>query len=108
MSKDNKVNPGQYTQRGRLTQDEAARELSKQRHAASPKKAEGSKFGEPDAQKVKDDLSLPSQSPHAPRLPDASDPIKRTVTAYQTSLLGTPLPISIQAIHAPCTHCHLS
>lgn len=46
MSKENKVNPGQYTQRGRLTQDEAAREMSKQREAASPKKVEGSKFGE--------------------------------------------------------------
>jgi hypothetical protein len=50
MSKENKVNPGQYTQRGRLTQDEAAREMSKQREAASPKKVEGSQFGE----KVKD------------------------------------------------------
>lgn len=46
MSKENKVNPGQYTQRGRLTPDDAARELGKQRSAASPKKAEGSKFGE--------------------------------------------------------------
>ena len=54
MSRVNKVNPGQYTQRGRLTPDERARELVKQRQAASPKKAEGSKFGEPDAQQVKD------------------------------------------------------
>lgn len=30
MSKQNKVNPGIYTQRGRLTQDDAARELRKQ------------------------------------------------------------------------------
>jgi hypothetical protein len=49
MSKDNKVNPGQYTQRGRLTPDDAARELAKQRETASPRKAEGSKFGEPAA-----------------------------------------------------------
>jgi hypothetical protein len=48
MSKYNKVNPGQYTQRGRLTPDETARELDKQRQAASPKQAEGSKFGEAD------------------------------------------------------------
>ena len=27
MSRQNKVNPGMYTQRGRLTQDDAAREL---------------------------------------------------------------------------------
>ena len=67
MSKENKVNPGQYTQRGRLTQDEAARELAKQRETASPKKAEGSKFGEPDAHKVKerdteDDASSPRKA----------------------------------------------
>jgi hypothetical protein len=30
MSRQNKVNPGTYTQRGRLTQDDAARELRKQ------------------------------------------------------------------------------
>ena len=30
MSRQNKVNPGTYTQRGRLTQDDAARELLKQ------------------------------------------------------------------------------
>ena len=31
MSRQNKVNPGMYTQRGRLTQDDAARELKRQR-----------------------------------------------------------------------------
>ena len=31
MSRQNKVNPGMYTQRGRLTQDDAAREMKKQR-----------------------------------------------------------------------------
>jgi hypothetical protein len=30
MSRENKVNPGTYTQRGRLTQDDGARELRKQ------------------------------------------------------------------------------
>ena len=35
MSKQNKVNPGMYTQRGRLTQDDAARELRKQRQIGS-------------------------------------------------------------------------
>jgi hypothetical protein len=34
MSRQNKVNPGIYTQRGRLTQDDAARELRKQRPIA--------------------------------------------------------------------------
>jgi hypothetical protein len=46
MSKPNKANRDHYTQRGRLTPDEAAREMVKQRQAASPKKVEGSQFGE--------------------------------------------------------------
>ncbi|HEU4695070.1 MAG TPA: hypothetical protein VFS23_42180 [Vicinamibacterales bacterium] len=36
MSRQNKVNPGTYTQRGRLTQDDAARELRKQKALGSP------------------------------------------------------------------------
>ena len=36
MSRRNKVNPGTYTQRGRLTQDDAARELRKQNVIGSP------------------------------------------------------------------------
>ena len=36
MSRQNKVNPGMYTQRGRLSQDDAARELRKQSVIASP------------------------------------------------------------------------
>ncbi len=35
MSRQNKVNPGMYTQRGRLTQDDAARELKRQRSIGS-------------------------------------------------------------------------
>lgn len=35
MSRQNKVNPGMYTQRGRLTQDDAARELRKQASVGS-------------------------------------------------------------------------
>lgn len=31
MSRQNKVNPGMYTQRGRLAQDDAAREMKRQR-----------------------------------------------------------------------------
>lgn len=46
MSRVNKVNPGQYTQAGRLTQDEAARELKKQRDAGSPKRKEAGHIGE--------------------------------------------------------------
>jgi hypothetical protein len=36
MSRQNKVNPGMYTHRGRLTQDDAARELRKQNALGSP------------------------------------------------------------------------
>ena len=43
MSKKNKVNPGQYTQAGRLSQDDAAREL---RHTGSPPAAERSGSGQ--------------------------------------------------------------
>ena len=46
MSRINKVNPGQYTQAGRLTPDDTARELKKQREAGSPKSAEGRQLGE--------------------------------------------------------------
>lgn len=53
MSKNNKVNRDHYVQRGRLTPDEAAREMAKQRLAASPKKVEGSKFGEADEHQSK-------------------------------------------------------
>lgn len=45
MSKDNKVNPGKYTQAGRLTPDDTARERIKQREAASPKRTDGKSQG---------------------------------------------------------------
>jgi hypothetical protein len=41
MSKQNKVNPGMYTQEGRLSQDEAARERMKQVDTASTHQLEG-------------------------------------------------------------------
>jgi hypothetical protein len=41
MSKHNKVNRDRYTQRGRLTPDEAARERMKQVNAASTRRLEG-------------------------------------------------------------------
>ena len=36
MSKQNKVNPGTYTQAGRLSADDTAREMKKQRELSSP------------------------------------------------------------------------
>jgi hypothetical protein len=41
MSRQNKVNPGNYTQAGRLSQDDAAREMKKQRDVESVRQAEG-------------------------------------------------------------------
>ena len=41
MSKQNKVNPGQYTQAGRLSPDDTAREMKKQRESASPASQDG-------------------------------------------------------------------
>jgi hypothetical protein len=41
MSKHNKVNKDHYTQRGRLTPDEAARERMKQVNVASTRQLEG-------------------------------------------------------------------
>lgn len=43
MSRQNKVNPGMYTQRGRLTQDDAARELKRQREVGSEHRWQPSK-----------------------------------------------------------------
>jgi hypothetical protein len=37
MSKQNKVNPGNYTQAGRLSQDDVAREMKKQREVEPPR-----------------------------------------------------------------------
>lgn len=41
MSKQNKVNPGMYTQAGRLSPDDAARERMKQVDNASTRRMEG-------------------------------------------------------------------
>ena len=55
MSRQNKVNPGTYTQSGRLTPDDAARELKKQREVASPRNTEGGDFGEKRKPRVTDE-----------------------------------------------------
>lgn len=41
MSRENRVNPGSYTQAGRLTPDDAARELVKQRQSLSASHGKG-------------------------------------------------------------------
>jgi hypothetical protein len=55
MSKNNKVNPGTYTQAGRLSQDDAAREMAKQRTNASPRHTEGGDYGEKQKARVTDE-----------------------------------------------------
>jgi hypothetical protein len=55
MSRQNKVNPGTYTQAGRLTPDDAARELKKQREVASPRNTEGGDFSEKPKPRVTDE-----------------------------------------------------
>ena len=55
MSRQNKVNPGMYTQRGRLTQDDAARELKQQRSIGS------------------EHTWQPSKKDHFPRLASSND-----------------------------------
>ena len=47
MSRQNKVNPGMYTQRGRLAQDDAAREIAKQRAVGSEHTWQPVQRGEP-------------------------------------------------------------
>ena len=58
MSKQNKVNPGKYTQAGRLSQDDAARELQKQRENASPRNTEGGEYAEKQKSRVTDKDNL--------------------------------------------------
>lgn len=55
MSKQNKVNPGNYTQAGRLSQDDAAREMKKQRENASARNTEGGDFSEKPKTRVTDE-----------------------------------------------------
>ena len=73
MSRQNKVNPGMYTQRGRLTQDDAARELRKQSAITSPHTWQG------------------VNSRTSPRLPPASDgPRASETSADNASTVKTP------------------
>ena len=55
MSKENKVNPGSYTQAGRLSQDDAAREMKKQNENASPRNTEGGDYTEKQKARVTDE-----------------------------------------------------
>ena len=96
MSRQNKVNPGMYTQRGRLSQDDAARELRKQsvfgsRHTWQPKNTrttprlapagDTARETEPSADKE----TMPETSPLVEQRPASR------VTRHKTAAKVTPL-----------------
>ena len=80
MSKENKVNPGQYTQAGRLTQDETAREMKKQRETSSPSHVEGNPHPFQASKRDESDEVEPDDT--RAKAPDATKP--REVDAEET------------------------
>ena len=71
MSRPNKVNPGQYTQAGRLSPDDAARARRKQNvGSASERSGSGQKAVRPAASKKK---SSEEQEPEQPKRRSAPD-----------------------------------
>jgi len=70
MSRDNRVNPGTYTQAGRLTPDDAARELVKQRQSISSSHGKGNPKARSEAwmhQATRPrDTAAPEEESHAP------------------------------------------
>ena len=107
MSRQNKVNPGMYTQRGRLTQDDAAREIAKQRSVGSehtwqpvqrdqeprlPSESEGDEEDAGIAAPVESAEKTPARVTAKPRSAKktaarkaAKAPAKRTVRARKTA-----------------------
>ena len=89
MSRQNKVNPGRYTQRGRLTQDDAARELRKQSATGSPYTWQPVNETRPplapagdaarDTERSADNETMVETSPHVETRPASR--VKRNVTA---------------------------
>jgi hypothetical protein len=79
MSRPNKVNPGQYTQAGRLTPDDNAREMKKQRELAPPAEIDAKphpfhpgKPRERDENELDDDREVSAPEPETDA-PDADD-----------------------------------
>jgi hypothetical protein len=94
MSRQNKVNPGRYTQRGRLTQDDAARELRKQSLIGSPhtwqpvntKSNPGPAPGvdsNREAARAADDETMVEKSPQVERRPASR--VKKNMTAAKAA-----------------------
>lgn len=88
MSRENRVNPGMYTQRGRLTQDDAARELRKQsafesRHLWQPVNTRRTRLG-PAGEVVRD-----TEGPADSEIKEATSP---RVKARPASPVTRPIP----------------
>jgi hypothetical protein len=99
MSRQNKVNPGMYTQRGRLAQDDAARELRKQRvigsehtwqpvqRDARPRVESTTESGDDDVETAEPEASAPEKQVHmtakakTPRVTAAAKPAAKAKTA---------------------------
>ena len=78
MSRQNKVNPGMYTQRGRLAQDDAAREIAKQRsvgseHTWQPVQRDSQPRLTPESEGADDDVSIASPDEAAAKKPAPFD-----------------------------------
>ena len=93
MSRQNKVNPGMYTQRGRLSQDDAARELRKQSVFPSPHTWQPvntrttprlAPAGDaPDSERSADDETMAETSPQVERRPASR--VTRNLKATKTA-----------------------
>ena len=94
MSRQNKVNPGTYTQRGRLSQDDAARELRKQSaigspHTWQPVNTKARPWRAPagdaarDTERSADNETMVETSPHVERRPASR--MTRNTTATKTA-----------------------
>src|SRR5687768_13587335 len=85
MSRQNKVNPGMYTQRGRLTQDDAAREMKKQREVGS------------------EHTWQPSKKDHFPRLASDNDDAELGAETSGDNETADAKPSAVNARPAPRT-----
>lgn len=104
MSRQNKVNPGMYTQRGRLTQDDAARELRKQRAIGSERTwqpVNTRALPRPAAHGDTDrDPERPADSPRVEASPHVETRPDRRVTRNTTAAKATPANTSVKAAKA--------
>lgn len=86
MSRSNKVNPGMYTQRGRLTQDDAARELRRQREFGAPHAFEKGRQGKLFHFKGSEPVDRPEPEPE----PEKPKPVKAKAKAARKTAKKTP------------------